>query len=469
MSGTFSNELPHDVSIEAAFVSAVFHNPEILIDYSFIKPEYFLHRMTRFLFEDFHRRIYSNHSLDYLIIKSELDKNPLFEEAGGNKTLDNILKMGGLTIQVPDYVKKLQELYKRRIIMIVCETAYAEAQANPVAWAKTPTPGEVIDNLMSTLGELDAVEVREKTDWKSTLKRVAWEQKQPTPNVTISTGLNGFDNIIGGLRASNLEIIAGRPSMGKTAAAVHLLKAAVQAGKIPGFVSLEMSADQLVERYLSDSADLDFGKIVKRQLDASELSRFISAAQYHSNFPVELIDTPSATMDQICSKARRSKARGRLDLLIIDYLQIIKMDDRYAGNKNNEVSECTRRLKQLAKELNVPVVVLSQLSRGVEGREDKRPTLADLRDSGSIEQDADTVTFLYREEYYLQKSIPSQRSNESAKAFQMRQQDWANRMRSTKNMCEWIVQKNRHGDVGTAKTFFERTKMRFQDLSSSIP
>jgi replicative DNA helicase len=295
----------------------------------------------------------------------------------------------------------------------------------------------------------------------------------------VATGLGQLDQLLGGLHRSDLLILAGRPSMGKTALATNIAFNAAKAyreeiveghpkavdGAVVGFFSLEMSAEQLATRMLSEQAELSSEKIRKGEMNSTEFDRVLNVSHEleHLNFFID--DTPALSIAALRTRARRLKRTHGLGLIIVDYLQLLNPSGKSRQeNRVQEVSEITRGLKTLAKELDVPVVALSQLSRAVEQREDKRPQLADLRESGSIEQDADVVMFVYREEYYLTRTEPARRAEESDQKFNERHDAWKQRCEETYGKAEVIVAKPRHGPTGIVRLSFEGQFTKFGNL-----
>ena len=293
-----------------------------------------------------------------------------------------------------------------------------------------------------------------------------------------STGLTGLNNKMGGLHRSDLIILAGRPAMGKSALATNIafhVATTTRTGETAApvaFFSLEMSAEQLGTRILSERARIDSNSIRQGQLSSEEFDRLIEASDALSTAPFFIDDTPSLSVSQVASRARRMKRTTGLGLIVIDYLQLLmpQLGVR-PENRVQEISNISRALKAMAKELNVPVVALSQLSRAVEQREDKRPNLADLRESGSIEQDADVVLFVYRDEYYLAKKEPERESHESEEKFNLRYDLYRERLEKAHNKAEVIIGKQRHGPTGLIDLHFEKSLTKFSDLtdSSQVP
>ena len=289
----------------------------------------------------------------------------------------------------------------------------------------------------------------------------------------VTTGLKDLDQMLGGLHKSDLLILAGRPSMGKTALATNIaynaayshFKTAGEEGAVVGFFSLEMSAEQLAARILSEQVELSSDKMRKGLLTNDEFVRLATISNSINRMPMFIDDTPALSISAIRTRARRLKRKHNLGLIVVDYLQLISANP---GSRDNgrvqEVSEITRGLKTLAKELEVPVIALSQLSRAVEQRDPPRPQLSDLRESGSIEQDADVVMFIYREEYYLERKKPSHRADEDVSKYAEREGRWEDTLKRVKNTADVIIAKQRHGPIGDVKMAFIGEFTRFADL-----
>jgi len=287
----------------------------------------------------------------------------------------------------------------------------------------------------------------------------------------VSTGLIDMDKKLGGLHRSDLLILAGRPSMGKTSLATNIAFNIARAykkgittsgeegavdGGVVGFFSLEMSAEQLASRILSEVAEIPSNQIRRGDFTESEFRRIVDAAKELEAAPLFIDDTPALPISQLAARARRLKRTHGLDALFVDYLQLVRGTGR-SENRVNEISEITMGLKAIAKELDIPVVALSQLSRQVENREDKRPQLSDLRESGSIEQDADVVMFVFREEYYKEREKPG--DHELDKMGQ-----WQEEMERLHGKAEVVIGKQRHGPIGTVELSFEGQFTRFGNL-----
>ena len=298
----------------------------------------------------------------------------------------------------------------------------------------------------------------------------------------VTTGLRDLDKKLGGLHPSDLVILAGRPSMGKTALATNIAFNAARAyrteispagdktvvdGAVVAFFSLEMSAEQLATQILAERTEISSHKIRQGELLQEEFERLVVAAPELHQLPLYIDDTPALSVSAVRTRARRLARTSGLGLIVIDYLQLLAgTAGKRSENRVQEISDITRSLKALAKELKVPVLALSQLSRQVEQREDKRPQLSDLRESGSIEQDSDVVMFIFREQYYLERAEPGRRPEESEEKFNLRYAEWQKRCAEVFNTAETIVAKQRHGPVGTVRLFFDGQYTRFADLDN---
>jgi replicative DNA helicase len=283
--------------------------------------------------------------------------------------------------------------------------------------------------------------------------------------IGLKTGLNDFDKKIGGLHKSDLIIVAGRPSMGKTAFATNIASNICNNKKSTKkknvlFFSLEMSSEQLATRILSEISKISSEGIRTGNLSKNEFEKLIKSSENLKDLSLFIDDSPALTISSIRTRSRRLKRKQGLDLIIIDYLQLLSGESRNLNdNRVKEISDITRGLKAIAKELNIPIVALSQLSRKVEDREEKRPQLADLRESGSIEQDADLVVFLYREEYYLARTEPPEGTEKHIM--------WTSKMEKVHNIAEAIVAKHRHGPISRVKLHFSAANTKFSDLADT--
>jgi replicative DNA helicase len=294
----------------------------------------------------------------------------------------------------------------------------------------------------------------------------------------VPTHLIDLDDKLGGLQPSDLVILAGRPSMGKTALATTVAANAAATRAVGpdreglpgdnyavGMFALEMSAEQLAMRLLSAQAELSSDDLRRGKLRDLDFKKVVQASQDLAARPLFIDDTPALSISALRTRARRLKRQQGLSLLVVDYLQLVRPAHSSAQtNRVQEIAEITQGLKAIAKELNIPVLALSQLSRAVEQREDKRPQLADLRESGAIEQDADVVMFVYRDEYYQERSEPKQRPEETRERFEERYQTWQKRYEESRGIADLIIAKQRNGPIGSIRLSFDATRGRFSNL-----
>jgi replicative DNA helicase len=291
-----------------------------------------------------------------------------------------------------------------------------------------------------------------------------------------TTGFTSINDKCGGLHNSDLIILAGRPGMGKTSLATNIAFNCADRllrdqrdgiGKSVGagvaFFSLEMSSDQLATRVLAEQAGIPSEALRMGKISREDFQQLSYASQRLAELPLFIDDTPALTIAALRTRARRLKRKHDIGLIVVDYLQLLQGSGRSQDNRVNEISEISRGLKTLAKELQVPVIALSQLSRAVESREDKRPLLSDLRESGSIEQDADVVMFVYRDDYYQERAEPKQRPDESLERFQERYNGWFQRFQDVKNKADVIIAKQRNGPIGTVQLQFDPSYGRFRN------
>jgi replicative DNA helicase len=300
----------------------------------------------------------------------------------------------------------------------------------------------------------------------------------------VSTGISALDAKMGGLQSSDLIILAGRPGMGKTSLATNIAFNIAQAyqpgdvmpdgsqktanGGVVGFYSLEMSAEQLATRIISEQTEISSSKIRRGEINEADFEKLVGCSQMMQKIPLYIDQTGGISIAQLSARARRLKRQRGLDVLVVDYVQLMTGSKKAGENRVQEITEITTGLKALAKDLNVPIIALSQLSRQVESREDKRPQLSDLRESGSIEQDADVVMFVYRDEYYVKNQEPRRTPEEVAADIKGPEyQAWEEKFNRTRGMADVIIAKQRHGPTGTVTLGFQAEFTRFSDLADN--
>ncbi|MFN4191417.1 MAG: replicative DNA helicase [Tabrizicola sp.] len=466
--------LPHNIEAEQQLLGAILTNNDIFDRISsLVKAEHFFDPVHQRIFEVAAARIQKNALASPVTLKGFLEDDAGLRELGGPAYLVRLAGAAISAYAAKDYAQMVYDLAVRRELIQLGRDIAAQAAKVEVA----SEPKDQIIEAEQRLYKLGEQGVAER-GFQSFLKAVndavnvanaAYQRDGGLAG--ISTGLIDLDKKLGGLHPSDLLILAGRPSMGKTSLATNIafnIAKAHRRGRLPdgtegsveggvvGFFSLEMSAEQLAARILSEAAEVPSEQIRRGDMTEAEFRRFVEAAKALEACPLYIDDTPALPISQVAARARRLKRTHGLDVLIIDYLQLLKGSSK--DNRVQEVSEITQGLKAIAKELNIPVIALSQLSRQVESRDDKRPQLSDLRESGSIEQDADVVMFVFREEYYREREKPG--DHELDKMAQ-----WQALMESVHGKAEVIIGKQRHGPIGTVELSFEGRFTRFGNLA----
>ena len=468
-----SDKMPQNIEAEQSLIGSVLFDNKVLEDL----PTNFV---TRHFFDPLHASIFdaciflidNGRLADPLTLKSYLKQDDLQRDMDIEKYLSE-LREGVVSLsKAKFYAEEIRNCYVRRSLIRIGDELINKS-VNPTI---DVTPDQEISNTeeqLYNLAEKDQINSG-PLDFKSVLASAtnqineAYNRKGKLSG--IDTGFSGLNRQLGGLNKSDLLVLAGRPAMGKTALATNIGFNAAKSSKLEKnesilIFSLEMSAEQLAQRILAEQSTIDSHKLRSGDLNETEFSKLVSTQNDILNLPFFIDDTPAISVGQIASRARRLKRTHGLSVIIIDYIQLIQGSKASeAQGRVQEVSNITRGLKSLAKELNVPILALSQLSRAVEQREDKRPILADLRESGSIEQDADVVMFVYREEYYLDKSEPTQRDNENQESFNERFLKWQDRRNMAEGKAEIIISKQRHGPTGIVQVQFEAKFTRFMDL-----
>ena len=382
--------------------------------------------------------------------------------------------------QAPDYALTVYETHLRRELIRIGDDVIHDA-SHPAVDLPASTLIETAEAKLFQLaetGEAGAGLRNFDSVVAATINQADIARRSEGKLSGASTGLTDLNNLLGRLHKSDLLILAGRPAMGKSALATTIafhIATTTRTGETASpvaFFSLEMSAEQLGTRIMSERAQIDSSSIRQGQLTPDDFDRLVEVSNTLSVAPFFIDDTPSLSVSQVASRARRLKRTSGLGLIVVDYLQLLtpQLGIR-AENRVQEISNISRSLKAIAKELDVPVLALSQLSRAVEQREDKRPNLADLRESGSIEQDADVVLFIYREEYYLSKKEPERDPRESEEQFNAKNETFMARLQAAENKAEVIVGKQRHGPTGSINVHFEKRFTHFSDLTetSTLP
>ena len=478
LSPTPFRRLPHNIEAEKALLGAIFANNrayEMVSDY--LDPGHFALAQHGRIYEACAKLIERGQIADSITLQRYFQQEESLGEIGGPAYLDEITTSAVTVINAQEYGRIIYDLYLKRELINLGEDVVNRAYKGEVDDTAT-TQIEIAEKSLydlATSGFYEGGFLAFKDSILKAIKVAESAHKREGKLAGVGSGFRDLDRLLGGLHPSDLIILAGRPAMGKTALATNIaynaakdyLEAQGEEGAVVGFFSLEMSSEQLAARILSEQSNISSDRMRKGELTNEEFTRLVQASQALHQVPVFIDDTPALTVSALRTRARRLKRQHKLGLIVVDYLQLISGS---AGSRNDgrvqEVSEITRGLKTLAKELHVPVVALSQLSRQVENREDKRPQLADLRESGSIEQDADVVTFIYRDEYYLEKAEPKQRADESTDKYAQRIANWEERLARVQNIAEIIIAKQRHGPIGTIRLMFDGQFTRFGDLDT---
>ena len=469
--------LPHSIEAEQALLGALLVNNDVYDRIaSIISEVHFFDPVHGRIFEVVARRIQKNALASPVTIKAFLEDDPGLAELGGPAYLVRLAGASASVFAARDYAQMIYDLAIRRDLIAIGEEISAKATAMEV----DDEPAEQIVHAEQRLYQLGE-QGNTDSGFQSFLKAVtdavnmanaAYQRDGGLAG--ISTGLTDMDKKLGGLHPSDLLILAGRPSMGKTSLATNIaynIAKAYKKGALPdggegtvnggvvGFYSLEMSAEQLAARILSEAAEVPSEQIRRGDMTEEEFRRFIEAAKKLENCPLYIDDTAALPISQLAARARRLKRTHGLDVMIVDYLQLVRPATA-KDSRVNEVSEITQGLKAIAKELEIPVIALSQLSRQVENRDDKRPQLSDLRESGSIEQDADVVMFVYRGEYYKEREKPADHEADKMMAWQAEMEDLHGK-------AEVIIGKQRHGPIGSIDLAFEGRFTKFSDITRS--
>jgi replicative DNA helicase len=470
---------PHNAEVEAGLLGAILTNDRALEKVSeFLHAEHFYEPVHGRIYDAARRLVERGQKASPQTLAHFFQSDEALTDAGGAQYLYELAASIISVANVADYGRIIHDLYLRRELIELGEGVVNDAfepDIDDSAPLQIEKAEQQLYNL-ATVGETERGVVTLKHASVMALEVAEQAYKNEGHVVGVTTGLKDLDRRLGGLHGSDLLILAGRPSMGKTALATNIAFNAAQAQKQSNgdepagtnhvlFFSLEMSAEQLAARILSQVSGIPSDRVRRGEINPDEFQAFAVASQQMSKISLFIDDTPGITVSTMRTRARRLKRQSGLDMIVVDYLQLLQgTPGRRAENRVQEVSEITRGLKMLAKELEVPVIALSQLSRQVEQREDKRPQLSDLRESGSIEQDADVVMFIYREEYYLEKGEPIRGIDDKGDKFEDRHARWQSRLAEVENTASVIIAKQRHGPVGAIDLYFEGSLTKFGDL-----
>ena len=464
----FNKKQPSNLEAEQALLGSILVNNDIIDEIAnIINPTSFYDPVHTKIYEVIETLNNKGMIANPITLKNFFEKDNMLNEVGGTEYLVKLTRFSSSTKQAIDYAKVIHEMYLRRELVLISDNL-----SHDTLNKKEENAEKIIENTEKSLfdlaerGSFSQSFLKFNQALDQTIEMATLAMKNDKGIVGVPTGLTDLDEKLGGLHKSDLVILAGRPSMGKTALATNIAYHAAQTlmsrqeKSSVAFFSLEMSSEQLSTRILSEQARIKSDDIRRGKVSEEEINRYIETSRNIYNLPLFIDETPAITIATLSNRARRIKRLFGLNLIVVDYIQLMR-----GGNLNRndgrvqEISEITQGLKALAKELGVPVLALSQLSRAVEQRDDKQPQLADLRESGSIEQDADVVMFVYREAYYLERKQPKLGSIEHA--------EWQSKMNDVNGLADIILGKQRHGPTGTVKVEFEGIYTKFKDLSKN--
>ena len=476
-----TSNLPKNIEAEQALIGAILANNKAFEKVSeFLQPQHFADAIHAKIFEVMSTLMKRGHTADVITLKNYFEQEGVLSDVGGVNYLVKLADSASVMTNVEYYGQFIYDKYLRRELINtgseIINNAFKES-ADLSANEQIEMAEQQLFNLADQ-GETQGGFINFSDALTSSLGYIEQAFQKEGKISGLPTGLEKLDYKTGGLNNSDLIIIAGRPAMGKTALATNMAYNVAEYmsraknmdphDKGVAFFSLEMSADQLASRILSTVTQTPGNKMRTGELDNAQFTRIAAAVRELESIPLYIDDTPGITINTIRSRARRLKRTKGLGLIVIDYIQLItgSSNKKSEGNRVQELSEISRGLKIMAKELKVPVIALSQLNRGVESRDDKRPLMSDLRESGSIEQDADIVMFVYRENYYLKNEEPKQKANETPEKFQQRIEEWKKRDKETTNLAEVIIGKQRHGPTGTVQLFWNGDFAQFGNLAN---
>ena len=459
-------ELPNNIEAEQAVIGSILVSNEIFDEISIIIE-------SANFYDPMHQKIYE--AIENLIYKGLLS-NPItlknyFEDEKDDlnvpEYLVKITKFSTSARQAIEYSKIIYDMFVRRELIKISEQTVDDVKLNDL-----DTNGQnIIEKTEKSLfdlaekGSFNSSIIKFDEAMKQTIDMASAAYKNEGGIVGVPTGLRDLDYKLGGLHQSDLIIIAGRPSMGKTSLATNIAFNAAKDLQDNGkkssiaFFSLEMSSEQLSTRIISEQARISSNDIRQGRISDDQFDKFLETSKDIADLPLFIDETPALSIAAMSNRARRIKRRSGLDMIVVDYIQLMRGTTSNKDGRVQEISQITQGLKAIAKELRVPVVALSQLSRQVEQRDDHKPQLSDLRESGSIEQDADVVMFVYREGYYLQRKEPRAATVEHA--------EWQAKMNEVDHLAQIIIQKQRHGPIGNVTLEFEERFTKFKDTQTN--
>jgi len=459
------NELPNNIEAEQSVIGSILISNEIFDEINMIvNSKNFYDPMHQKIFGAIEKLIYSGMLANPITLKNYFEKEK--DEINVPDYLIKITKFSTSSRQTIEYSKLIYDLFVKRELIKISENIIDTAKLNDL----DHDGQSIIENFEKSLfdlaekGSFSSSLIKFDEAMKMTIEMASNAYKNDEGIVGVPTGLSDLDDRLGGMHKSDLLIIAGRPSMGKTALATNIAFNAAKKIQEDGrkstiaFFSLEMSSEQLSTRILAEQSRIRSNDIRRGRISEEQFDKFIETSKDISELPLYIDETPAISIAALSNRARRIKRLYGLDMVVVDYIQLMRAANFKEG-RVQEISEITQGLKALAKELSVPVLALSQLSRAVEQRDDKKPQLSDLRESGSIEQDADVVMFVFREAYYIERKEPQPNTVEHA--------EWQSKMNDVANRAEIIIGKQRHGPTGNVFLEFEPMFTRFKDIQNS--
>jgi len=459
------NELPNNIEAEQSVIGSILVSNEIFDEISMIvNSKNFYDPMHQKIFGAIEKLIYSGMLANPITLKNYFEKEK--DEINIPDYLIKITKFSTSSRQTIEYSKLIYDLFVKRELIKISENIIDTAKLNDL----DHDGQSIIESFEKSLfdlaekGSFSSSLIKFDEAMKMTIEMASNAYKNDEGIVGVPTGLTDLDDRLGGMHKSDLLIIAGRPSMGKTALATNIAFNAAKKIQEDGrkstiaFFSLEMSSEQLSTRILAEQSRIKSNDIRRGRISEEQFDKFIETSKDISELPLYIDETPAISIAALSNRARRIKRLYGLDMVVVDYIQLMRAANFKEG-RVQEISEITQGLKALAKELSVPVLALSQLSRAVEQRDDKKPQLSDLRESGSIEQDADVVMFVFREAYYIERKEPQPNTVEHA--------EWQSKMNDVANRAEIIIGKQRHGPTGNIFLEFEPMFTKFKDIQNS--
>ena len=460
------DELPNNIEAEQSVIGSILISNEIFDEVSLIiKSTNFYDPLHKKIFEAIEKLVYSGMLANPITLKNYFENEK--DKIDIPEYLVKITKFSSSTRQTIEYSKIIYDLYVKRQLIKISENTIYSAKLNDIDQNGQSIIEESEKALfdLAEKGSLNSSLTKFDKALKLTIEMASNAYKNDQGIVGVPTGLRDVDDKLGGLHKSDLIIIAGRPSMGKTALATNIAFNAAKSIQEKGtksciaFFSLEMSSEQLSTRILAEQSRIKSNDIRRGKISEDQFDKFIETSKDISELPLFIDETPAISIAALSNRARRIKRIYGLDMIVVDYIQLMTAMNSRRDNRVQEISEITQGLKALAKELSVPVLALSQLSRAVEQRDNNKPQLADLRESGSIEQDADVVMFVYREAYYLERKEPRPATVEYA--------EWQAKMNEVSNLAEIIIGKQRHGPTGNIFLEFEAMFTKFKDIQNN--